>query len=142
MSTTLFPILTPEAPAEDAGLPLCREVAWDYGHNRPVFRNGEPVVAEGAEAVLVWAWLALHTPRFRYEIYTWAYGSELESLIGQPYTEALKLAEGKRYIREALETNPYIRSVGDVGVSLSGDALEVSCTLDTIYGRKELVARV
>ncbi|MBU5231286.1 DUF2634 domain-containing protein, partial [Intestinimonas butyriciproducens] len=82
MSTTLFPVVQPEAVQTGTALPLCREVKWDYDGNRPVFRNGEPETVEGAEAVRVWAWLALHTTRFRHEIYSRAYGTELENLMG------------------------------------------------------------
>lgn len=142
MSTTLFPILTQETEAEGVQLPLCREIAWDFERNVPRFRRGEPVIAEGAEAVLTWAWLALHTPRFRHEIFTRAYGCELESLIGQPYTEELKRSEGARYVRECLETNPYIDRVEDITVEFDAGKLSISCTLETIYGKKELKAYV
>lgn len=142
MSTTLFPLLQPRAAEAPAELPMCRGVAWDYERNAPVFRRGEPVVVEGAAAVLVWAWLALHTPRFRHEIFTRAYGCELEGLIGQPYTEALKRAEGARYVRECLEGSPYIKSVDDITVDFADGRLEVSCALNTVYGREELTAVV
>lgn len=142
MSTNLFPILQPKLAETAQELPLCREIMWDYERNRPVFRRGEPVVVEGQEAVLVWAWLALHTPRFRHEIFTRAYGCELESLVGQPYTEALKQAEARRYVRECLETNPYIKSVDGIEVAFGDGRLEVSCTLTTVYGKKEWKASV
>lgn len=139
---TLFPLIRPQPAVEDGGLPMCREIKWDFKQNRAVFRRGEPEVVEGAEAVAVWAWLTLHTPRFRHEIYTWAYGSELETLIGQPYTEALKRAEAQRYVRETLEGNPYIRSVDQVDVSFSDGKLFLSCLLTTIYGKREVTGFV
>ena len=66
---------------------MAREVKWDYVHDVPVLKNGEPVLVEGIEAVKVWAWNALYTVRFRYLIYPWEYGDELETLIGQSYIE-------------------------------------------------------
>lgn len=138
MSTTLFPVVQPEAVQTGTALPLCREVKWDYDRNGPVFRNGEPERVEGAEAVRVWAWLALHTTRFRHEIYSRAYGTELENLMGQPYTEALKQSEAQRYVREALEINPYISAVEDVGVDFDDGRLSISCTVRTIYGTSEV----
>lgn len=142
MSTTLFPMVQPRAAEAAQALPLCREVQWDFEGNRPVFRRGEPVMVEGAEAVLVWAWLALHTPRFRHEIYNWGFGSELEGLVGRPYTEALKQSEAGRYVRECLIVNPYIKSVDDVAVEFADGKLGISCTIDTIYGKKEVRADV
>lgn len=91
--TDLFPIIQPEAVQEGTELPLYREVKWDFEKGEPVFRGGEPVVAEGAEAIKTWVWKALVTERARYEIYSWDFGSEVESLIGQPYTDELKRAE-------------------------------------------------
>ena len=65
---SIFPMIQPPAPMEDTlpQLPLCREIAWDYVNNLPVFRRGEPVVVTGKEAVKVWIWKALHTARYRY----------------------------------------------------------------------------
>ena len=91
--TDLFPIIQPEVVQEETELPLYREVKWDFEKGEPVFRGGEPVVAEGAEAIKTWVWKALVTERARYEIYSWNFGSEVESLIGQPYTDELKRAE-------------------------------------------------
>lgn len=133
---SIFPMIQP-ASAETAAsqtLPLCREVAWNFQTGCPIFRLGQPVVVTGKEAVKVWIWKALRTARFRYEIYTWDYGSEFESLIGQAYTPALKEAEAPRYLRECLLTNPYILAVKNISVSFSAGTLDVSGTAETIYG--------
>lgn len=127
-------IQPPETAGEAAALPLCREAAWDYRNNVPIWRRGEPVIVTGKEAVKVWIWKALHTPRFRYEIYTWAYGSEFESLIGQAYTPTLKEAEAPRYLRECLTINPYIKSVTNISVGFSGSRLAVAGQANTVYG--------
>jgi len=143
MSTTLFPLLAvaSDTPAS-AELPLYREVAWNYEANTPRWERGEPVIVTGKEAVRVWAWKALHVPRFRYEIYTRSYGSELESLIGRPFSEDLKRSEAARYVREALEINPYIKSVDEVSVEFSDGLLSISCTVTTIYGESEVSVSV
>lgn len=141
-ATTLFPILQPEAAQEAAELPLCREAAWDYNTNTPRWGRGSPAVVTGREAVKVWAWKALHTPRFRYEMYSRSYGTELEALIGQPYTGELKRAEAIRYVREALTINPYIKSVDEISVEFADGLLSVSCTVKTIYGESEVSASV
>lgn len=118
MSTQLFPMIQPQAWEGGREPALCVEIGWDYAANPAAFSaRGAGRGAGPGRPVLVWAWKALHTERFRYEIYTWAYGSELESLIGQPYTGELKRAEAIRYVREALLINPYIRSVDDISVT-------------------------
>ncbi len=90
----------------------------------------------------VWAWKALHTPRFRCEMYSRAYGSEFESLIGQPCTGELKRSEAARYVREALAINPYIKDVTDIAVEFADGRLSVSCTVGTIYGDSEVSVNV
>ncbi len=132
---SIFPMIDPgTAVAGEQALPLYREAAWDFQRDVPVFRGGEPVVWEGKEALKVWIWRALRTPRFRYEIYTWAYGSEFESLIGQAYTDAVKTAEAPRYLRECLLVNPYIKEVRDISVSFAAARLAVKGTAVTVYG--------
>ena len=91
-------------------------------------------MAEGAEAIKTWVWKALVTERARYEIYSWNFGSEVESLIGQPYTDELKRAEAVRYVREALEINPYITEVTAASVDFDNGVLTIDVTVDTVYG--------
>lgn len=133
---SLFPVLPSVVSATSAAksLPLCREVAWDFERGVPIFESGNPVIAEGADAVAVWIWHALRTVRGRHRIYTMDYGSDVEALVGQPYTEAIKQSEAIRYVREAILINPYVVSVNDVSVSFAGDDLTISCTVKTVYG--------
>lgn len=130
----LFPIIQPQTSEEETELPLYKEVKWDFENDIPVYVNGAPVIVSGKDAVLVWAWKALHTPRYRHEIYTWDFGNEAESLIGQPITEELKQSEAARYIRDCLIVNPYITDVSDITVSFTGDVLNINCTVETVYG--------
>lgn len=132
---SIFPIIDPSASAAEAEpLPLFREIAWDYETNAPIFRQGKPVEVTGSDAVRVWIWKALHTTRFRHEIYTWAFGCEFENLIGQAYTDELKEAEAARYFRECLMINPYVMAVKNIDVSFADGRLTVSGSVETIYG--------
>lgn len=132
---TIFPIIQPQLSQSAAQeLPLCRDAAWDYKTNAPLWRGGSPVLVTGAEAVYAWAWRALHTRRYRHEPYSRAYGSELDSLIGQSCSPALKRAEAVRYVRECLTVNPYITDVDQISVEFRDGALDISCQLVTIYG--------
>ena len=96
----LFPAVQPEAePTATDSLPLCRETAWDFIQERPIYSAGEPVEVTGAEAVRVWVWKALKTARCRYDIYTWDFGCEAENLVGRPFTAQVKESEAACVIR-------------------------------------------
>jgi len=130
----LFPIIQPTVAASLNTLPMYREVAWDYTANTPIWYRGSPQFVEGAEAVKVWIWNTLHTPRFRHEIYTRDYGHDLEDLFGQSYSDELKQSEAARYVKACLMINPYIKDVLQASVSFQGGVLEITCTVKTIYG--------
>lgn len=133
---SLFPIIDPQerTSSEKQSLPLFREVAWDFENDVPRFRGGQPILVEGKEALKVWIWRAIRTARYRYEIYTWDYGSEFESLLGQAYTDSVKTAEAPRYLRECLLINPYIKEIKNIEVSFADARLDVRGTAVTIYG--------
>lgn len=135
---TLFPSIQPEAAATSTTSTLYREIKWDFENNVPVFKNGSPEEVSGKDAVLVWAWKALQTPRFQKEIYTWNYGNEAENLIGQTFTDELKQAEAVRCVRECLIINPYITDATDILVSFADGTMTVSCTLNTVYGEVKI----
>ncbi|MEL7625089.1 MAG: DUF2634 domain-containing protein [Clostridiales bacterium] len=136
---TLFPLIqSQQSVAVNRALPLCKEVDWDFQKNIPIYKKGSPSIITGLRAVLVWAWKALHTQRFRHEIYSWDYGCELEALIGRPFTEELKRSEAVRYVRECLMVNPYISEVNQINVDFRDEKLTITCKLKTIYGEVSL----
>lgn len=91
-------------------------------------------IVEGREAIKVWIWLVLQTPRYRYYIYTWDYGNEFEDLIGQAYTEEYIEAAAQWMTEDCLLENEDIQSISEFSVSMAGDTLTVSFTANTIYG--------
>lgn len=82
----------------------------EYGIN---FETGQlsGKIVEGYDAILVWAWLALQTPRYRYYIYSENYGQEYEDLIGKSYSTELTDSELERMTEECLTENPYITGI-------------------------------
>ena len=136
----LFPMIQPELELKDASLPMYKEIAWDFEHNIPIYKNGSPKWITGKEAVLVWACKALHVQKYSYPIYSWNYGCQLESLIGQTVSEELKQSEAMRYVRQTLTENPYITDVKEVSVSFTNDVLSISCILNTRYGEVKVNA--
>jgi hypothetical protein len=136
---SLFPLLTaPDLETGTGGLPLCREVAWDFTANQPIWRGGEPVYVTGASAVLVWAWNALHTTKGLHDVFTRDYGLGIEELEGMAYTDAVRQSEAVRYVQECLCTSPYIQSVEKVSIGLEGSTLRLTCQINTIYGEVNL----
>ena len=125
---SLFPFMTYEEDVvENNPLPIYKEVG-----------KGLKIV-EGNEAIKIWIYKALQTPRYQYEIYSWDYGSELLSLIGKAYTKGLTQSEASRYIKEALLINPYILDVNVVSTSFDGDVLSANVRVKTIYDGEVIV---
>lgn len=89
---------------------------------------------EGLEAIKVWIWLVLQTPRYRYYIYTWDYGNEFEDLIGQGYSEEYIETEAQRMTEDCLLVNENIQSITGFSVNMENDQLSISFTANTIYG--------
>ena len=87
----------------------------------------------------MWCYKALKTERFIYDVYTWNHGTELDALIGKPYSKELIKAEATRYIQEALLINEYILDVNVLDVSFEGDTLTAQVNVTTIYGEVDVV---
>ena len=115
-------------------LPMYYEVGWDYIKDEPLIENNEFVIVEGNNAIKVWIYKVIKTVRYQYPIYSWDYGCEISSLIGQKYTKGLTKSEAERYIKEAILINPYITDVKIIDINFSEDILSVSIQVDTIYG--------
>ena len=136
---SLFPFVTyKEDIVKNNSFPLYREIAWDFKRDIPILENGDLKIVEGNEAIKVWVYKALLVPRYNYSIYSWNYGSELLDLIGKAYTPSLTKEEAKRYIKEALEINPYVLEVSVIDTSFNNGLLSASIKLLTIYGESEV----
>lgn len=114
-------------------LPLIKEIAWDFNKDTPIIEYNTFKIVTGDEAIKVWVYKALKTERYKYLIYSWNYGSELETLIGYKYPKDLLKPELDRYIKECLSVNPYILNITLEDIILDKGSLQVNLTLDTIY---------
>lgn len=136
---SLFPFVTNiDNVKNNNTYPLYKEIAWDFKRNIPIIENREFKIVEGNEAIKVWVYKALLTPRYQYSIYTWNYGSELMDLIGKAYTPQLTKSEAKRYIEEALKINPYILEVNVLDTDFKDGILSADVKIVTIYGESEV----
>ena len=117
-------------------LPLYPDVAMDYAAGTPRWESGNPVIVSGLEAVKSWAWRAVATARYRYPCFSWDYGCELESLVGQPYRADTKRSEAARYVRDALLSSPYITDCQVKDVAFDGATLHMKVSFSSIYGKE------
>lgn len=131
----LFPFMdVPVKRQSGAALPVFREYAWDFSRDCLVLESGLPVVVERNEALKVWVYKVLNTPRFRYSAYTWSYGHGLEELVGSAYTNRVLQVEAERRVREAILVNPYITAVSVVTAELADSRLTIQVSMETVYG--------
>ena len=137
---SLFPFISNNVDEVkvDNSFPLYKEVAWDFEKDTPILENGDFKIVEGNNAIKVWVYKALLTPRYNYSIYSWNYGSELMDLIGKAYTPSLTKEEAKRYIKEALLINPYILEVNISEIDFKDSVLSADIKIVTIYGESEV----
>ena len=137
---SLFPFISNiDEVKVDNSFPMYKEVAWDFESDCPVLENGNFKIIEGNEAIKIWVYKALLIPRYHHLIYSWDYGSELLDLIGKAYTPSLTKSEAERYIKEALEINPYILEVDVSNINFKDGALNADIKLLTIYGESEVI---
>lgn len=109
----------------------------EYGIN---FETGQlsGKIVEGYDALLVWAWLALQTPRYRYYIYSENYGQEYEDLIGKCYSTELTDSELERMTEECLTENPYITGIENFSCVKIEEKVTVTFSLITELGDGEV----
>ena len=119
-------------------LPLYREIAWDFQNDTPLVVNNEFKIVEMNEAIAVWIYHAIKTYRYAFSVYSWDFGCEINTLLGQNYTPAHTKSEVTRYITEALEINPYILTIEKITVDFDGDVLSVGVRVITVYEELEV----
>jgi hypothetical protein len=136
---SIFPFVESDVdviPSTD--LPIPKEWAWDFEKNDFLLKNNKPFIVEGLEAVKIWAYKALMTERFKYEFYSWEYGSEINSLIGSGFSHAAVELEAQRLVEETLQPCAAILSVSDFKIEFDGDSLILELTIETIFGDMEV----
>lgn len=114
-------------------LPIFKEYAWDFDNDEFIIQDGEMVIIEGNDALRVWIYKALKTPKFRYLAYSFSFGNEFELLIKKGYDKDLVEIKLKELIEKCLLVNPYIKSIDTVDLELDDEKLIGTINLTTIY---------
>lgn len=96
--------------------------------------------ADNLEAVKQAAYKILNTERYRYIIYSWGYGIELEDLFGKPLPYVY--SELPRRIKEALLYDDRITVVTDFQLSHKKGSVTAVFTVVTTEGTLELSREV
>ena len=130
-------MMLPFIDAEENEIQEEQYIPKEYGIN---FETGQLSVkiVEGFDAILVWAWLALQTPRYRYYIYSENYGQEYEDLIGKSYSTELTDSELERMTEECLTENPYITGIENFSCVKIEEKVTVTFSLITELGDGEV----
>lgn len=121
------------SPSRESGLPLFQEYKYDFEKNELVLEDGRPVLVSGNEALKIWLFFALITERFMYEAYSKNYGNDVWTLMGEVISDGFKKAEIKRYCKECIMANPYIRSIDKIDVEVDGSKVFVYIKVTSIY---------
>lgn len=130
----IFPFLdNEEEDAQEETLYIPREYGIDFETGQ---LSGK--IVEGYDALLVWTWLALQTPRYRYYIYSEDYGQEYENLVGKSYSEELTDSELERMTEECLTENPYIIGIENFACTKKDEKVTLSFSLITTLGNGEV----
>ncbi len=91
---------------------------------------------DGLEAMKQAIFLILQTERFRYAIYSWNYGIELDALLGQTMTPYLQ-AKVAKAIEDALMADDRVLAVENFSFEKGKRSLLVKFTVETIEGDVE-----
>lgn len=142
MTDSIFPFMDPQkvqGEGTETDLPMAREWAWDFEKLDFKLKDGKMYQVEGKEAIKIWLWKIFQTHRYRYLVYSWDYGHELESLIGQGSQSFIK-AETERLIKEAIwpTLDGYVEDIKNLAIDLANDVLNISFTAITPYGEVEM----
>lgn len=129
----MFPFDIDEENMEQKEEPIFKEYEIDFKTGQLTGRT-----VEGLEAIKVWVYLALLTPRYRFEQYSWNYGSEIEELIGLNIDEEYLKSEVQRRIEDCILINEHIQGIENLECSFFDDKLTASFRILTDYGEVEM----
>ncbi|WP_366207975.1 DUF2634 domain-containing protein [Bacillus amyloliquefaciens] len=105
------------------------------------FENGRITneLIAGLEAIKQFVYMALHTERYSYSVFSHDIGNELQEVLSDnETTDAYKKMEIPRLIEEALIYDDRISSVTDFEIDKSGDRFIVSFIVEADEGTLEI----
>lgn len=131
----IFPDITIPEEATPQVTTYGKELDYNFTTGQFVMEDGAPRVLEGPDALRIWIIKTLLTARYRFPIYGFAYGCEMEDFIGYDIPRAVLEAEIPRVITEALIHDDRINDVRDFSIERESDYLIVEFTVITFDGQ-------
>ena len=115
---SILPSFLTEELREESRKTAPRELV-EYGLD---FKTGQLTgrLVRGVEALKVWVWLCLHTQRYRYPLYSWDYGADIEQYIGEALPDEFLADDLREEIASALCVHPSITGVEDFSYTREG----------------------
>ncbi|GKU75652.1 DUF2634 domain-containing protein [Paenibacillus sp. L3-i20] len=125
-----------------AQLPLEGAVEQQPSHTWKIdFENGRVLgVIDDLQAIQQAAIKILHTERYDHTTYSFDYGIELRSLLGQ--SPSFVRADLLRRIEEALLQDERIRSIANLSIEGTGDQMHVTFSVITDFGSFDMEREV
>ena len=105
------------------------EYEYDFEQNKLTGK-----VLKDKEALKMWIYKALRTPRYTHPIYSWDYGQDLDELVGLGYEVDYIKSEVERRVTECLLVNDRITRCHNFEINLINDTLQITFTAETTFG--------
>lgn len=132
---SLLPVFIQEQTKKKEFIPLSEPVEYEIDFNTGQL-TGRKVT--GKEAVKAWIWLCVKTERFRFGIYSWNYGTELEKYKGKTLSQEYLEADCKTKVEEALKINHYIKGIKDFELTRKDETVTLNFTVITSLGEVDI----
>ncbi len=118
----------------DVDLELEEKEYREYG-----IKNGDigSIKVSNREALKIWVQHALQTARYRYEIFSENYGSELEELIEKVNDAEYIKSEMERMVEDCLKENVHVTGISEFTCENTKDGWVCNFQLNTEYGEEE-----
>lgn len=142
MSNSIFPFIdvsNVNENAENEEIEELCEYAFDFKNNCLLKdETGQNYYVYKNDALKIWIYKALMTPRYRHLAYTEEYGNEMFSMIAQSIDQEILCLELKRYITEALMYNIYIQELNSFEFLIEGSKIFIKFHVISIYGEMDI----
>lgn len=117
------------------------DIAWYYEKNKPIMKHGDFVIVSGLGAVKSWVFRTLQTQRYRFKIFTWNYGADMNAFVGKILTDKNKIDLIKE-ITDCLMQNKHIKRVYDFEFNTDDRIVTINFKVMTEYGDLSEVMRL
>lgn len=123
-------------PDSISTVPLATEYAYDMTAAQFKYKDGKMYIVEKIEALKIKLWKLFMTEKFRWVVFPWSYGHELETLIGRAYTQGYINSEAERFVKEAVSRSMghWIYNLRDMKIHFEDGKLYIEFQAETIYG--------